>query len=78
MAPSFLPYLLPVAVARLGMPDIVEPSEELRLVFVCFLLQFIEQCSIQSSSSSLAAYLDDFIKILQRVIVDPYPEVKKV
>ena len=70
---DYLPYIFPVLVQRLGQQDIVEPSEELRLALVDFLLNILE-----ISEKNIAMYLDDVIKILQRTIVDPYAEVKKV
>ena len=68
-----LPYVIPVIVQRLGQPEIVEPSEEMRLQVVNLLKQIIE-----SSGKKIAVYLDDVIRILQRTIIDPYPEVKKL
>lgn len=68
-----LPYIIPVIVQRLGQPEIVEPSEELRLEIVDLLKQIIE-----SSGKKISVYLDDVIKILQRTLIDPYPEVKKL
>ena len=68
-----LPYIMPVLVQRLGQPEIVEPSEELRLQVVELLNQIIE-----SSGKKNSVYIDDIIKILQRTIVDPYSEVKKL
>ena len=69
----FLPYIVPVLVARLSTLEITEPSEELRLSLVSLLSTFIDLCS-----SNMAPYLSDTVSILQRTIVDPYPEVKKV
>lgn len=69
----FLPYIVPVLVARLSTQEITEPSEELRLSLVSLLSTFIDLCS-----SNMAPYLSDTVSILQRTIVDPYPEVKKV
>jgi len=69
----FLPYIVPVLVARLSTQEITEPSEELRLSLVSLLSSFIDLCS-----SNMAPYLSDTVSILQRTIVDPYPEVKKV
>ena len=68
-----LPYIMPVLVQRLGQPEIIEPSEELRLQVVELLKQIIE-----SSGKKNSVYLDDIIRILQRTIIDPYPEVKKL
>ncbi|XP_030646767.1 dynein assembly factor 5, axonemal [Chanos chanos] len=67
-----LPYLMPSIAQRLGGKDIVEPAEELRLSMMEVLSLIVEVCGRQ-----LAPYLDDMIKILQRTIVDPFPDVKK-
>ncbi|XP_061079679.1 dynein axonemal assembly factor 5 [Conger conger] len=67
-----LPYLIPAFTHRLGGKEILEPAEELRLSMVEVLSLTVEVCG-----SRLAPYLDDMVKILQRTIVDPYPEVKK-
>ncbi|XP_067671064.1 dynein axonemal assembly factor 5-like [Haliotis asinina] len=67
-----LSYIVPVLSARLGQQEIIEPSEELRLSLVELLTQIVE-----CSGKKMAIYLDDAIRILQRTIVDPYPEVKK-
>ena len=64
---------MPVLVARLGTQEVTESSEELRLSLVSLLSSFMDLCS-----SNMAPYLSDTVSILQRTIVDPYPEVKKV
>ena len=64
---------MPVLVARLGTQEITEPSEELRLSLVTLLSSLIEL-----EGTRMAPYLSDLVTILQRTIVDPYPEVKKV
>ena len=69
----FLPFLLPVVVARLATQEITEPSEELRLSLVTLLTSIVGLCKIHMSP-----YLNDMVLILQRTIVDPFPEVKKV
>ena len=68
-----LPYLMPVLVARLGQQDITEPSEELRLLMLIMMTSFTDLCG-----SKMAPYLSDTVTILQRTLVDPYHEVKKV
>ena len=68
-----LPYIMPVLVQRLGPPEIIEPSEELRLQVVELLKEIVE-----SSGKKNSVYMADIIKILQRTIIDPYPEVKKL
>ena len=70
---DFLPLLLPVLVSRLGSEEVTEPSEELRLQLLCLLSSLVQACAC-----GMAPYLDDMILILQRTIVDPYPELKKV
>ena len=71
--PTFLPLLIPVAVARLGRLEITEPSEELRLSLVSLLSAIVARCGVD-----IGPYLNDMVLILQRTIVDPFPEVKKV
>ena len=70
---EFLPLLLPVLVSRLGSEEVTEPSEELRLQLLQLLSAVVKACAAE-----MAPYLDDMILILQRTIVDPYPELKKV
>ncbi|KAM4598331.1 dynein axonemal assembly factor 5 [Polymixia lowei] len=67
-----LVYLIPCLAQRLGGKEILEPAEELRLSLVEVLTLTVEVCGKQ-----LAPYLDDVIKILQRTIVDPFPDVKR-
>ena len=69
----FLPLMIPVVVARLGMQEITEPSEELRLSLVSLLTALVGLCR-----EKMAPYLSDMVMVLQNTIVDPYPEVKKV
>ncbi|KAJ7989332.1 hypothetical protein DPEC_G00303440 [Dallia pectoralis] len=68
-----LPYLMPALAQRLGGKEILEPAEELRLSTVEVLTLTVEVCG----SRHLAPYLDDMMKILQRTIVDPFPDVKR-
>ncbi|XP_035389658.1 dynein assembly factor 5, axonemal [Electrophorus electricus] len=67
-----LPYLLPSLAQRLGGKEIREPAEELRLSMVELLSLTVEVCG-----RHLAPYLDDIIKILQKTIIDPFPDVKR-
>ena len=70
---QFLPYIIPTVVQRLGQPEIVEPCEELRLYIVEMLCSVIEICR-----EKVGVYIDDMIKILQRTLVDPFHDVRKV
>lgn len=67
-----LPYLMPCLAQRLGEKDIVEPAEELRLLTVEMLTLIVEVCG-----KHLAPYVNEMINILQRTIVDPFPDVKR-
>ncbi|XP_056608778.1 dynein axonemal assembly factor 5 [Triplophysa dalaica] len=67
-----LPYLMPSLAQRLGGKEILEPAEELRLALMEMLSLVVEVCG-----RHLAPYLDDVMRILQRTITDPFPEVKK-
>ena len=70
---QFLPYIIPTIVQRLGQPELVEPCEELRLYTVELLYSVAEICG-----EKLGVYIDDLIKILQRTLVDPFHDVRKV
>ncbi|XP_041829819.1 dynein assembly factor 5, axonemal-like [Melanotaenia boesemani] len=67
-----LPYLMPCLAQRLGEKEILEPAEELRLSAVEMLTLTVEVCG-----KHLAPYLNEMINILQRTIVDPFPDVKR-
>ncbi|XP_037544477.1 dynein assembly factor 5, axonemal-like [Nematolebias whitei] len=67
-----LPYLLPCLAHRFGEKEILEPAEELRLLAVEMLTLMVEVCG-----KHLAPYLNEIMSILQRTIVDPFPDVKR-
>ncbi|XP_049418190.1 dynein axonemal assembly factor 5-like [Epinephelus fuscoguttatus] len=67
-----LPYLMPCLAQRLGEKEILEPAEELRLSAVEMLTLTVEVCG-----RHLAPYLNDVINILQRTVVDPFPDVRR-
>ncbi|KAI4878326.1 hypothetical protein NFI96_024324, partial [Prochilodus magdalenae] len=67
-----LPYLMPCLAQRLGGKEVLEPAEELRLSMVELLSLTVEVCG-----RNLAPYLDDMIRILQKTIIDPFPDVKR-
>ena len=70
---SFLPYVIPTCVQRLGQQEIIETCEELRLLLMELLIALVDVCR-----EKMAIYLDDMIKILQKTISDPFHQVKKV
>ncbi|KAJ0058112.1 hypothetical protein NL108_007385, partial [Boleophthalmus pectinirostris] len=67
-----LPYLMPCLAQRFGEKDILEPAEELRLLILEMLTLTVEVCG-----KHLAPYLSEMISILQKSIVDPFPDVKR-
>lgn len=67
-----LSYVIPVLVQRLGQQEVIEPSEELRSQLV-ILLHFI----VEKVGKAIGVYVDDSVRILQRTLVDPFPDVKK-
>ncbi|XP_068606399.1 dynein axonemal assembly factor 5-like [Brachionichthys hirsutus] len=67
-----LPYLVPCLARRLGDKDILEPAEELRLSAVELLALALEVCG-----KHLKPYLNEMMNILQKTIVDPFPDVKR-
>lgn len=67
-----LPYLVPCLAQRLGEKEIVEPAEELRLSAAELLSLTVEVCG-----RHVAPYLTDVINILQRTVVDPFPDVRR-
>lgn len=66
-----LVYLIPILTQRLGLPEIVESSEEVRLLLIRLLHDVIKKYK-----SDLPPYLDDMVKILGQSLVDPFPEIK--
>lgn len=67
-----LPYLMPCLAHRLGEKELLEPAEELRLAAVEMLTLAVEVCG-----KHLAPYLTEMMHILQRTVVDPFPDVRR-
>ena len=70
---QLLQYTVPVLVARLGQPDIFEPSEELRLELIKLI-----SLTLKDFKASMSPYVGDLVLVLRQTLQDPYPEVKKV
>ncbi|CAF1284107.1 unnamed protein product [Adineta steineri] len=70
-----LSLIIPALVQRLGTNDIIEPSEEIRLKSITLLY---ELCRIYPNGNRLGLYLNEWVIILKRTIIDPYPEVRKL
>ncbi|KAJ3177528.1 HEAT repeat-containing protein 2 [Irineochytrium annulatum] len=67
-----LPYVLPVLSSRLAEPDIVEPSEELRLLLVDGTVQIIEKAGQRFEPG-----VEEAVRIVCHTLGDPFPDVKK-
>lgn len=65
-------FIFPELRERLGGNEIKEQSEEVRLLIVILLRGIVLKYG-----SSVSPYLDDYIEILKKTIVDPYPKVKQ-
>lgn len=69
----YLTYILPVIVRRIGCPEIVEDSEEIRLVLICLVRKILEKYKVPHL---LTPFINDFTSILTKTSTDPYPKVK--
>ncbi|XP_075231280.1 dynein axonemal assembly factor 5 isoform X3 [Lycorma delicatula] len=72
MDDGILGFIFPELRERMGGIEIKEPSEEVRLLIVILLHRIVLKYG-----SILVHYLDDYIEILKKTIIDPYPKVKK-
>jgi len=69
---DYFTYLMPALLQRLGGQEIVEPSEEVRLLEVSLLHRVINKYN----PALLPSYLNDVMQILVKTLVDPYPKIK--
>lgn len=69
----YLTYILPVIVRRIGCPEIVEDSEEIRLKLIELVHIILEKYKVPHL---LSPFINDFTSILTKTVTDPYPKVK--
>ncbi|XP_059059112.1 dynein axonemal assembly factor 5 [Achroia grisella] len=69
----YLTYILPVLVRRIGCPEIVEESEEIRLVLIVLVHKILDKYKV---SHLLCPFINDFTSILTKTSADPFPKVK--
>lgn len=69
----YLTYILPVIVRRIGCPEIIEESEEIRLVLIELVHKILENYKV---THLLSPFINDFTSILTKTVTDPYPKVK--
>ena len=67
-----LPYVVSAIVTRIGAADVEEESEEVRLLLVTLLSVLVTE-----GKKAIALYMDEFILVLVKGVVDPCPAVKK-
>lgn len=69
----YLSYVFPVFIERVGTPELVEPSEEVRLQIVDCLNEIIKK---YSNSNCLLPFYNQFVTILCETLKDRCPEVQ--
>ncbi|KAJ8727930.1 hypothetical protein PYW08_016315 [Mythimna loreyi] len=69
----YLTYILPVIVRRIGCPEIVEESEEIRLVLMQLVRKILDKYRV---SYLLSPFINDLTSILTKTVTDPFPSVK--
>ncbi|KAJ8931253.1 hypothetical protein NQ314_015857 [Rhamnusium bicolor] len=71
----YLTYLFPVLVERMGSVELIEESEEIRLL----LLQLLDAIITKySNTSQLKPFLCDSVLILAETVKDKYPAIKEL
>lgn len=69
----YLTYILPVIVRRIGCPEIIEDSEEIRLKLIELVHLILKKYKVPHL---LSPFINDFTNILTKTVTDPYPKVK--
>ncbi|ENN76488.1 hypothetical protein YQE_06941, partial [Dendroctonus ponderosae] len=69
----YLTYVFPILVERIGSPELVEESEEIRLSMLALLNKIIFK---YSNCEELRPFLNDCVSILAETIKDKYPSIK--
>lgn len=69
----YLTYILPVIVRRIGCPEIVEESEEIRLTLIQLVHKILEKYKVVHL---LSPFINDLTSILTKTVTDPFPKVK--
>lgn len=69
----YLTYILPVIVRRIGCPEIVDDSEEIRLLLIELVHKILDKYKV---THLLSPFINDLTSILTKTVTDPYPKVK--
>ncbi|CAH8578633.1 unnamed protein product [Schistosoma intercalatum] len=67
-----LALIVPVLVMRLGQKEIIEHSEEIRYSTLNLLYILLKR------TDEISPFVDDYISVIQKTLVDPYHEIKKL
>lgn len=69
----YLTYIIPVITRRIGCAEIIESSEEIRLLLIELVHKILDKYKF---TCLLAPFLNDFTSILTKSSTDPFPKVK--
>lgn len=69
----YLTYILPVVVRRIGCAEIIEDSEEIRLILIELVHKILQK---YKGTHLLSPFINDFTSILTKTSTDPFPKVK--
>ncbi|KAI8810018.1 armadillo-type protein [Cladochytrium replicatum] len=74
--PSSMHQIMTTVSARLAQQEIIEPSEENRLLLIHLMTELADLLG-PKSGEGLRPFADEYIRILLKTLVDPYPEIRK-
>ncbi|CAL8074424.1 unnamed protein product [Orchesella dallaii] len=66
-----VPVVIPTLVERLAQPELIESSEEVRLIAVNFIGKLVKKCQ-----KEMIPFIDDLLEIMLVTLGDPYHEVR--
>lgn len=70
---EYLAYIIPTIHQRLADDEVVEPTEEIRLLLIESLSKLVD-----IYDQDIDTYIDELVQILQKTLVDPFGDVRKV
>ncbi|XP_057317290.1 dynein axonemal assembly factor 5-like isoform X2 [Hydractinia symbiolongicarpus] len=69
---EYLAYIIPTIHQRLAADEVVEPTEEIRLLLIESLSKLVD-----IYDQEIDTYIDELVQILQMTLVDPFGDVRK-
>lgn len=73
----YLDYFVPVLRRRIGMPEIVEESEELRLQLTEQVHDVVKKFAVKDARDQLMKSYSDILDIALKTLTDPFPSVQR-